>query len=402
MCLQSIGCQRFPEFVFLLTSLIIYTNVQSGLCDLLRCRTDAGLSGVCVTRKLCRVKHAVEKPTPCPLDNLQCCPFPSNGTESLADDSYEHSPVLYLDDDDNSRSEMENPPETTMPYTQNLENVTPASDGEVIYFETDQNPACGQVPYEPFIAGGVESDPYKWPWMASIFRRFTAARPNKFLCGGSLINTRYILTAAHCCVTGATNIPRPASSFLVRMGSNHLEAGGEDFSVSKVMIHSNFSYNGQYNDIALLRLGTKVAYTDRVAAVCLPDLSLAEQNLEGMIATVVGWGATSLGGEHQQTLREVEIPIVSTDECALAYSRIKSAAFLARGSTHVLCAGLKEGGKDSCKSDSGGPLMMQMAGERWAIIGIVSFGHRCAEPGFPGVYTKITHYLEWIHSNAIE
>lgn len=55
------------------------------------------------------------------------------------------------------------------------------------------------------------------------------------------------------------------------------------------------------------------------------------------------------GGEHQNTLHEVSVPIVSTDDCALAYSRIKSAAFLARGSTHVLCAGLKEGGKDSCK-----------------------------------------------------
>lgn len=400
MLLQQIAPQMILELPILLLSVIICTNMQNGLCDLLRCRTDAGLSGVCVARKLCRVKLAVDKRTSCPLDNSQCCPFPSNETESLEDDGYEHSPVLYLDDDDNnSEVGMENPPGTTIPYPQSQRNLTPS---QVIQFGTPQMPACGQAPYEPFIAGGVESDPFKWPWMASIFQRFTVARPHKFLCGGSLLNTRYILTAAHCCVTGATNIPRPASSFLVRMGSNHLEQGGEDFSVSKVTVHSNFSYSGQYNDIALLKLGTKVAYTDRVAPVCLPDLSFAEQDFEGLLATVIGWGATSVGGEHQQTLHEVEIPIVSTDDCVLAYSRIKSAAFLARGSTHILCAGLKEGGKDACKSDSGGPLMMQLDGIRWTIVGIVSFGHRCAEPGFPGVYTKITHYLEWISSNAID
>ncbi|PRD31714.1 UNVERIFIED_CONTAM: Clotting factor B [Trichonephila clavipes] len=106
------------------------------------------------------------------------------------------------------------------------------------------------------------------------------------------------------------------------------------------------------------------------------------------------------GGEHQENLHEVTVPIVSTDDCALAYSRIKSAAFLARGSTHVLCAGLKEGGKDSCKSDSGGPLMIPLSNDSWTVIGIVSFGYRCAEPGFPGVYTRVTHYLEWIYSNT--
>ncbi|GIY96031.1 clotting factor B [Caerostris extrusa] len=184
------------------------------------------------------------------------------------------------------------------------------------------------------------------------------------------------------------------------MGSNNVESG-DTFSISKVKVHSNFSFSGQYNDIALLRLTADLnAYTDRVAPVCLPYPTLLEADLVDQMATVIGWGASYLGGDHQETLHEVTMPIVSTDDCALAYSRIKSAAFLARGSTHVLCAGLKEGGKDSCKSDSGGPLMIPLNNDSWTVIGIVSFGYRCAEPGFPGVYTRVTHYLEWIYSNT--
>ncbi|XP_071037861.1 ovochymase-1 [Parasteatoda tepidariorum] len=261
-------------------------------------------------------------------------------------------------------------------------------------------PACGRAPYSPNISGGTESRANQWPWMAAIFQRFTTARPNKFLCGGSLINSRYILTAAHCCVSGTTASPLPASSFLVQLGSSAMHRG-DSFSIEKVKVHSNFSFTGQYNDIALLSLATGLSsYTDRIAPVCLPYPTLQDADLVDHLATVVGWGATFLGGEHQENLLEVTVPIVSTDDCALAYSRIKSAAFLARGSTHVLCAGLKEGGKDSCKSDSGGPLMIPLSNDRWTVIGIVSFGYRCAEPGFPGVYTRVTHYLEWIYTNT--
>ncbi|XP_035227767.1 proclotting enzyme-like [Stegodyphus dumicola] len=261
-------------------------------------------------------------------------------------------------------------------------------------------PACGQAPFSPLIAGGTESKSKQWPWMAAIFQRFTTARPNKFLCGGSLISTRYILTAAHCCVSGPSSVALPASSFLVRMGTNVVHEG-DTFSIAKVKVHSNFSFTGQFNDIALLRLTADLpSYTDRIAPVCLPYPTLLDADLVDQEATVVGWGASYLGGEHQEMLHEVTVPIVSTDDCALAYSRIRSAAFLARGSTHVLCAGLKEGGKDSCKSDSGGPLMIQLNNDRWTIIGIVSFGYRCAEPGFPGVYTSVPHYLEWIYSNT--
>ncbi|GFU20233.1 clotting factor B [Nephila pilipes] len=260
--------------------------------------------------------------------------------------------------------------------------------------------ACGHAAFSPNIAGGTESNENQWPWMAAIFQRFTTARPNKFICGGSLINTRYILTAAHCLVSGALSVALPASSFLVRMGSRAINEG-DSFSIDKVKVHSNFSFTGQFNDIALLRLTADLpSYTNRIAPVCLPYPTLLDADMVDRKATVVGWGATYLGGKHEETLHEVTVPIVSTDDCALAYSRIKNAAFLARGSTHVLCAGLKEGGKDSCRSDSGGPLMIPLNNDSWTVIGIVSFGYRCAEPGFPGVYTRVTHYLEWIYSNT--
>ncbi|KAG8200315.1 hypothetical protein JTE90_028499 [Oedothorax gibbosus] len=299
-----------------------------------------------------------------------------------------------------STDEDENTPSTTSTDSKLDDKTTVIPEIKNVDKEESNPKACGSAAYSLFIAGGTESNPNQWPWMAAIFQRLTNARPNKFLCGGSLINTRYILTAAHCCVSGATAAPLPASALLVRLGSNAVH-DGDSFSISKVKVHSNFSFSGQYNDIAMLRLTTRLAsYSDRIAPVCLPYPTLQEADLVDHLATVIGFGAAYLGGGHQQTLHEVTVPIVSTDDCALAYSRIRSAAFLARGSTHVLCAGLKEGGKDSCKSDSGGPLMIPLENGAWTIIGIVSFGYRCAEPGFPGVYTRVTHYLEWIYSNT--
>lgn len=257
-------------------------------------------------------------------------------------------------------------------------------------------PACGVKPYDLFIAGGQESAEHEWPWMTAIFRRFPDSRPKTFVCGGSLINTKYVLTAAHCFVNNYVILP--ASSFVVRLGSHFLDSG-EEYTVSNLVIHDNHSSSDYFNDIALVRLASEVYITDKIAPICLPYPEMIQDDFVGRLATVAGWGDTVFRSSGTRILQHVTVPVVSGDDCLAAYSRVSGLAFLARGSDHIICAGLKEGGKDACLGDSGGPLMIRMPDDRWIIIGIVSLGFKCAEPGYPGVYTRVTHYISWINTN---
>lgn len=92
------------------------------------------------------------------------------------------------------------------------------------------------------------------------------------------------------------------------------------------------------------------------------------------------------------------LPVVSNDQCKQSYSNFKNTVI----DDNAICAGYLSGGKDACQGDSGGPLMlarMQQDSYLYYQIGIVSYGFKCAEPGFPGVYTRVTSYLQWIENN---
>lgn len=126
-----------------------------------------------------------------------------------------------------------------------------------------------------------------------------------------------------------------------------------------------------------------------VNRICLPH-PYDEYNT-GENVTVTGWGVMAEEeGRISNALNVVEIPVVSLEECKVAYGQRV-------GKDHV-CAGLKEGGKDSCQGDSGGPLFRQRGGQR-ELVGVVSFGYGCAQAGSPGVYTKVSHYIDWIKQN---
>nr|CAH0101499.1 unnamed protein product [Daphnia galeata] len=253
---------------------------------------------------------------------------------------------------------------------------------------------CGQVQVSSFrVVGGELSQPGAWPWMTAIY--LNGPKGTEFWCGGTLINERFIMTAAHCTLDGRQKRFR-ASQYTARFGEYNLRTTdpgeSEIFQISEIRIHPQFTGTGFYNDLALFKLERPVSFTDYIQPICLPSNSQRTESFIGQVPTIVGWGTTYYGGRESTVLREVQLPVWRNDDCDRAYLQPITDVFI--------CAGYADGGKDACQGDSGGPLMLQNEGT-WTQVGIVSFGNKCAEPGFPGVYTRITHFLDWINANAV-
>jgi secreted trypsin-like serine protease len=262
---------------------------------------------------------------------------------------------------------------------------------------------CGKRPSVSAIVGGVDSIPNSWPWAAAIYETSTSDPNNpKFYCGGTILNKRYIITAAHCIVRTEGRLR--ADQLSVKVGGHDLKTSGVMYEVSEVTTHENYRTWSRYNDIALIRLAKDLDMTSpAVGPVCVPTLDMDTKDYVGEKVTLVGWGTTSFEGDLSKNLMEVEVPVVSNEECNKNYSTVEgSSVAYPEGINHnFLCAGLPEGGKDSCQLDSGGPLMYPLDGA-WYQFGIVSFGYKCAEPGYPGVYTRVSHFLKWIGTHVQE
>lgn len=156
---------------------------------------------------------------------------------------------------------------------------------------------------------------------------------------------------------------------------------GQVRNVSKIRMNKGFSFNDLANDIALLKLETPFEFSDKVAPIKLP---FKGQETTGN-CTVTGWGTLSFFGQPSDILQKVTVPVVPDDKCRESYGKddIKDS---------MICAG--EAGKDSCQGDSGGPMR---CGDY--LGGIVSWGQGCASPGFPGVYTQVSYFIDWINEN---
>ncbi|XP_061397454.1 uncharacterized protein LOC133333126 isoform X2 [Musca vetustissima] len=234
------------------------------------------------------------------------------------------------------------------------------------------------------IVGGDDAGFGSFPWQAYI--RIGSSR-----CGGSLISRRHVVTAGHC-VARAT--PRQVH---VTLGDYVINSAVEPlpaytFGVRRIDVHPYFKFTPQADrfDVSVLTLERTVHFMPHIAPICLPEKN---EDFLGKFGWAAGWGALNPGSRlRPKTLQAVDVPVIENRICERWHRQNGINVVIY---PEMMCAGYRNGGKDSCQGDSGGPLMHEKNG-RWHLIGVVSAGYSCASRGQPGIYHRVAYTVDWI------
>ncbi|CAH3176408.1 unnamed protein product, partial [Porites lobata] len=245
-----------------------------------------------------------------------------------------------------------------------------------------ESPGCGSKVQKTVL--GTKTKPGGWPWQVSIKHQSQG-----HWCGGSVIDQRWIITAAHC-FDGQDH-----KDFTVVAGDHHLNTSDgfeQDIFIRGLYKHPRHNINSIYNyDVALLKLNTTLQYNDRVLPVCLPKTDFAT----GWKCFVTGWGKYGKWSTKQnfKVLKQAKLPLVSRITCKRRYRNWHSFGY--RVTKRMRCAGYPKGGDSVCNSDVGGPLVCEK-NRKWYLMGVASWSAGCGRYEGYGVYADVLKLKKWI------
>lgn len=366
------------------------------------CVTPSRASGDCISVSLCpeltkNLDFNLLRQSICGFEGEEpkvCCPISGNKVVTTTTTTTTRRPVTPTRRPVTPTRAPRTRPTRPPPRTPTPKPVTPSPD-TIGKRPADLPEVCGKNNITaPRIVGGREAEPGSWPWIVALYIEENGVKSAQ--CGAALVTHKHVITAAHCVTDDSGNV-LPASAFTVRLAEHDLDSNNDgvqpvDFPILSVKRHEDFDRRTFKNDIAVLKMNGSAVFRKHIQPICLPYGAISRTKLAPNMAFVAGWGTTAFNGPSSNVLMEVQIPIWEQDECVKAYQRDVPLT------KEYICAGLADGGKDACQGDSGGPLMLANNGTFY-LVGVVSFGKRCAQPGFPGVYTNVRLYGDWMADN---
>nr|XP_049692556.1 trypsin, alkaline A-like [Helicoverpa armigera] len=244
--------------------------------------------------------------------------------------------------------------------------------------------AAAAVPTSQRIVGGSATNIRQYPSAVALLYAPNIIFAYKQECGGTLLNRRSILTAAHCPYLD------PPSRWRVHVGSSHPTYYGTSYGFIRFIYHPNFNVNTRDSDIAILRTASNV----EMSALAQPaGIAGANYNLgDNQVVWAVGWGRTQPNNAvGSSQLQHVQIWTINQAICRQRYAAASRTI-----TDNMLCAGVLDvGGRGQCNGDYGGPLYHNNV-----VVGISSFGIGCDHPVYPGVNVRVSRFTQWIVNNA--
>ena len=234
---------------------------------------------------------------------------------------------------------------------------------------------AGARALEPYVYDGFKLRQGSAEWQVVIYVAKRGTREG-LLCGGTVIGTHWILTAAHC-FRDAGGAPISTASLAISRGATTLSGDMRTVRIGEVIEHESYRFDVWDNDIALVRTDTAITVGPITLAGGAPP--------PGAPLRVAGWGQTELAPMSFDLLA-AKIPTIANDICG------QVPAYKDRLTERLMCAGRP--GADACRYDSGGPLYTELAGGGGLQYGIVVAGEGCGK--VPGVYARVASYRPWI------